>query len=284
MRKDDPSLPSRLLGSELRRIRKRAKYQAVDISRMTGIGSASISRLEKGARSLDTTQVAFILGLIKATPKEFSDAMTIAGLAASNICTLRHPARFPDQVGPLLALEEQAANATIFDPTGVPDLLQTESYIQATLSTLDTTDCDHESLLEARKLRQRRFSNLNGMQATFYLDERALRRHSNDASTMRDQLLHLAFMASTSQCRIRIIPADLPVPVTPGPVGIFEDPELPALAKVETPFATIFSQEESDTQHYGQEFKRLQNYALDPDESIVWMSTLADNLQPLTAD
>ncbi|MEU8413790.1 Scr1 family TA system antitoxin-like transcriptional regulator [Amycolatopsis japonica] len=69
--------------------------------------------------------------------------MIIAGLAASNICTLRHPVRFPDQVGPLLALEEQAANAMIFDPIGVPDLLQTESYVQATLSTLDTPACDH---------------------------------------------------------------------------------------------------------------------------------------------
>ncbi|MFE5565856.1 Scr1 family TA system antitoxin-like transcriptional regulator [Amycolatopsis japonica] len=38
----------------------------------------------------------------------------------------------------IAGLEEQAANPTIVDPTGVPDLLQTESYVQATLSTLDT--------------------------------------------------------------------------------------------------------------------------------------------------
>ncbi|WP_125695286.1 DUF5753 domain-containing protein [Amycolatopsis sp. WAC 04169] len=251
---------------------------------MTGIGSASISKLEKGMRSLSTVQVAFILGLVKATPKEFSDAMTIAGLAASNICTLRHPARFPDQVGPLLALEEQATNATIFDPAGVPDLLQTESYIQAELSTLDTPVWDHESLLEARKLRQRRFSNLNGMQATFYLDERVLRRHPNDASVMRDQLLHLTFMASTSQCHIRIIRANTPVPAAPGIVGLFEDRELPALTKTETPFATIFSQDESEVSFYRDEFKKLKNYAMDADESIAWMATQADNLQPLAAD
>ncbi|MFE6612023.1 DUF5753 domain-containing protein [Amycolatopsis sp. NPDC057786] len=250
---------------------------------MTGIGSSSISRLEKGARSLNNFEVAFILGLIKATPGEFSDAMTLAGLASSKTCTLRHPARFPDQVGPLLALEERAANAMIFDPTGVPDLLQTESYIRAELATLDTPVCAHESLLEARKLRQRRFSNVNGMQATFYLDERGLCRQPIDASMIRDQLLHLAFMASTSQCCIRIIPADIPVPVIPGPVGLFEDSELPALTKIETPFATIFSQDESEVRFYSDEFKKLKTHALDADESIAWMTTLAGNLQPLAA-
>lgn len=210
--------------------------------------------------------------------------MTIAGLAASNTCTLRHPIRFPDQVGPLLALEEQAASATIFDPTGVPDLLQTESYIKAELSTLDTPICDHEPLLEARKLRQRRFSNLNGMQATFYLDDRVLRRHSSDASVMRDQLLQLTFMASTSQCHIRIIPAEVPVPATPAPVALFEEPELPTLAKITTPFATIFSQNETEVRFYSTELKKLNKYSLDAGESIAWMATLADNLQPLTAD
>ncbi|MGK4593936.1 DUF5753 domain-containing protein [Amycolatopsis sp. WAC 04197] len=251
---------------------------------MTGIGSPSISRLEKGARRLDDFEVAFILGLIKATPREFADAMTLAGLAASKTCTLGHPARFPDQVGPLLAIEEQAAEATIFDPTGVPDLLQTEPYVRAELSALNIPVRNHESLLAARKLRQRRFSIINHVPATFYLHERGLRHQQKEASVMRDQLLQLTFMASTVQCQIRIVPADIPVPAPPGPVGLFEDSELPALARITTPFATIFSQNESEVRYYSEEFKKLKNYALDADESIAWMTTLADDLRPPAVD
>lgn len=272
-----PTLRSRLLGRELRRIRLRAGYQGNHMARRLGWLEYKVSKLENGKRLFSDLDVVNYLARAQATPEEVDEMMGIQRSIRDTFYMERHRPGYHDQprsIG-LLEQDDMSDSITSYDARSVPDLLQTEDYIRATLMGFGLSGDDLEEVVKMRLSRQRHAERfLRG--STFFVHERALSVKTQGRNLMRAQLAHLAIMAAASQCEVRVVPdtdTDADVPVN---FRIYCNGRHWVVVAVEIPTATFFFSGDDDFAAYREVLAAIKKTALGAEESISRINALAD--------
>ncbi|WP_409493963.1 DUF5753 domain-containing protein [Amycolatopsis sp. cmx-11-12] len=275
MTRETASQMSRVIGTEIRRIRRRAGIQAVYVAEMAGWEPSKMSRIEHGYRLPVLDECPRLLGLIRATPGEFSELMSLFRTAPDGYYLWRHGPGQSEQLDCLHKLELEADSLAMYDPAGVPELLHEESTIRAFLA-LGSTEPGGlvKSRVQARLKQQWAFAESTLARATFFIDERCIHGFAGVSDIMQKQLRHLEFLAMTSRTHVRIIPLSATMVAQHGAVTIFESDSLPASVRIRTPLATLVLENEEDVSYYKHVLADIEQSALSEDQSLTRLGEL----------
>lgn len=192
-----PTAHARLIGTRLRRYRKRGGYTAAHVAAETGISAGTISRLESGQRQTTAVLLAHLLGYYGATGFE-RDRLIRHHHAAHQRTWLAHDEEgFREHDVVMADCEKRACEITTYDPVAVPPLLRTPEY-SAALAEQTRPEPD---------MRPRMISiDQQEIPLTVLVTEQALRRRTMDNGILHGQLLQLVACARARHVDLRVIP------------------------------------------------------------------------------
>ena len=279
-----PSVRSRQLAVELRRLREEATLTGEEVASRLGWSAAKVSRMETARTAVAPADLQLLL-----------DLYGISGQHRERLIELGRTARqrgwwdaYADMLGPeyatLIALESEAESAGWYAAQIVPGLLQTEEYareiIRSTL--LISPPGEVERRVQVRMSRQRVLTRDNPLDLSVVLDEAALERQVGGAGVMRAQLHYLAEVAGSPNVRIQVLPnAAGAHPAVTGEFTILRFPELiaPDVVYLEHMTSNIYVEREAEVFRYNLALERLSTLAVGHEESVALIARQADAIK-----
>jgi transcriptional regulator with XRE-family HTH domain len=276
-----PSVRSRQLAAELRRLREASSLTGDEVAARLGWSPAKISRVETARNMISPVDLQAMLDLYEVSG-QYRDRLTELGRAARQRGWWD---KYADMLGPeyatLIALEADAETLRWFAAQIVPGLLQTENYardvIRSTL--LISPPGEIERRVKVRMSRQRVLDADIPLRLSVILDEAALRRVVGGAEVMREQLRHLLQAADRPNVDLRVLPSATGAhPAVMGEFTILQFPEMdaPDVVYLENMTSNLYVEREAEVFLYAMAFDRLTALTLDPDDSAALISGLAD--------
>jgi transcriptional regulator with XRE-family HTH domain len=269
----------RELGGELRRTRERAGYNGKDMATRLGWSTTKVSRVEVGARPISEEDIVMYLASCGLKVDEIDPILDLARERNLDHRMKSHGEKLPDELKTLIFHETTAAEINNFEPIFIPGLVQTEGYIRALLHEGDVHGDSVELRVRARMKRQLLLKKPAPPRCRFYVHENALRARIGSAKIMRDQVLHLLFVATLRYCDVRVLP------VTAGGRGLAFGPFQPMTYVEHEPVVytehdafSLFLDRGEHAGHYRRVLNRLGEAALGEGESRRFLADLADEL------
>lgn len=282
-----PFVRRRRLAAELVKLREHHGYSADRLSRETGIQRQKISRLENGRIRPDQQAIMQILAHFRVHTARWEEIMTIARQAQETGWW----EKYRNEMGPRQALyadlEAGATSISEYQMTLLPGLLQIPEYTQARAAAERAKAPDRfvvERSLEARATRQHMLHRPGGPSYEVVIDELAIRRHAAPPEVVRRQLDHIIDTGHHHQAiTIRVLPLAAPVPGNAVPRSAFStyrypDPEDPIVVAVDTITSDLVLTEPDAVGLYTGLFDSLRAAALDPTDSLDFLTTVAEHL------
>lgn len=272
------TIPRRLLGGELKRLRLRAGASQADAGKAVGKDQSRINKVEGGQSNLRPEELAALLDFLGATEAEREKVTAMAVEARK-----RHPRTrayvdpLPDSYLRLTHLEAQASAVLTYERGIFPGLLQCPEYAEAVMLAGDgfwwAASYEERVNRVAFRLERQRlvFDADPPKQVEFIVTDDALRTAFGGPAVMRRQFEHvLRLIDARRAIRVRLLPTTLPD--NPAPNGgftliRFEDPAPPvgfvAVAYGPSPYMSM----PADTDALNRTFEWLRTSALSAAES-----------------
>jgi transcriptional regulator with XRE-family HTH domain len=274
-RQAPPTVRSRRLAFELRRLRAAAGLTRDQVSEQTGINPATLYRHETAsARSKPQrrTMIA-LLNLYGASEQQRANLLALS--REDDVQTWLRPyhAELPEPYTAYISFEAEARTVRDYESLFIPGLLQTEGYaralIRGNLPMANQKEVDQR--VQARMERQALLSNDDPLQLWAIVDEAALQRQVGGADVMRDQLAAIAKAADEPHITVQVIPFS--VGAHAGMQGSFflldfPNPADPELVVIDSMAGDLFLETEADIRRYGLLFDNLRGVALSPHDSL----------------
>ena len=206
---ENPTIQRRRLGLALKRAREAAGKTQEDAAKTIDAASSKISRLELGQSGLKLTDLGALLQLygIKGEEADYMRGLAKSGRQRGRWSSYRNV--IPDWFRQYVELEADASEIRWYQAEIVPGILQVESYSRAILTARPRpTDDEAEKQIQVRLQRQTILDRPDFPELAFVLSESAIRRVVGDATTMRDQLMHLAQLTERSNVTLQVLPFD----------------------------------------------------------------------------
>jgi transcriptional regulator with XRE-family HTH domain len=278
-----PSVRSRQLAAELRRLRGEAGLTGEEVAARLGWSPAKVSRVETARTVVSPADLQSLLDLYEISG-QYRDRLTGLGRTARQRGWWD---AYADMLGPeyatLIALEADAESASWYAAQIVPGLLQTEEYareiIRSTL--LISPPGEIERRVRVRINRQRVLTADTPLRLAVILDEAALHRLVGGPEVMHAQLRHLAQAAAQPNIDLRVLSnAAGAHPAVMGEFTILRFPELvaPDVVYLENMTSNLYVEREAEVFRYTMAFDRLNTLALASEESLALITGLADAL------
>jgi hypothetical protein len=179
--------------------------------------------------------------------------------------------------------ENDAATIQVYMPLVVPGLLQTEAYMEAQFKSSARPPAWRRKAVKARLRRQEILDRTDGTAPQFsaVITEASLRYRWGMHADRREQIEHLAEMSRRRNIELRIQRFD-----DGPPTGIFSmvnilgflDDE-PPIVFVETDYTIEEVSLPEAVQGYVQSFDRACDAALEPEDTTVYLETLAKRME-----
>ncbi|GDY32635.1 helix-turn-helix domain-containing protein [Gandjariella thermophila] len=270
---------TRGIGLELERYRKAARMTLEQVGERLGVSASTISRLENGKREPTSEEVASILAVLGVTGAE-RDRL-IDQSRGGNGWGLVESSNPTAQSRTYLNFEARATAIINFELMLVPGLAQTADYAHAVISAIqvDGDDPDIEARVARRMARQAILTRKNPPRLDLLVTETALRIPIGGPRVMARQVRHLAELAERRNVSVRVIPAG--VPGHAGLLGqfvILEFPQDAPIVHVEDRTTGLFLDDADKVKLYRLTAEKLTDVALDEQESIRLMASIANHL------
>ena len=185
------SVPA-FFGSELRRYRKAARLTQDELGERINYTGALIGMIETATRT-PTLQFA-----------EMCDRVMDTDGSLTRLWPLVNKTIYPSWFQGYVELEAIATAIFSFNPQNVPGLLQTEDYARALLQACWSEDV--EQRVAARLERQKLLESPSTPLVWAILDESVLRRPIGGREVLREQLKHLAELATSRRIVLQVLP------------------------------------------------------------------------------
>ncbi|TDC97715.1 helix-turn-helix transcriptional regulator [Actinomadura sp. 7K507] len=275
------------LAAKLRTLREEREMTADELAKGIHYSRTKISRLENAYGRPDVGDVITVLDALDVAGPEWEEIVRLARDASSKGWW----DRFGDSMGSrqkLYAdLEAGAATVRDYSPTGIPAVLQTPEFIDA-LVKLDKSNrpirYTPARMTEARRQRQLHFLRPDGPTYDTVLDEFVILRLDVHADVMIKQLRHMVDIVSAEErLTVRFLRYNARItggllPKSSVALYTFPADEDPAMAVVETVTNDLVHTDPEELARYDGDYKRLQEAALAPEESLAFLSETADRL------
>ncbi|GLY93714.1 helix-turn-helix transcriptional regulator [Actinoplanes sp. NBRC 103695] len=274
---ESPTLRRRRLGAELKRCREAAGLTQEAVSRHFEWNTAKLTRIETARVAVTARDVRDLLSLYGRHDEDYREAMVeLARMSKERSWWTDY--KDVMRPGNFVGLEAGATAMRVFEPTVVPGLLQTESYIRALMrSGSDAPPAVTDRRVSLRLHRQGRLTGANPLELRAIVDESVLRRRIGGEGVMRDQLQHLVDMAQSPNVTIQILPLDFGEHLfLGGPAALLEFRETTHLDVVylEGLAGDYYEEQPSEVARYREEFDRLGAGALDHRMSLKMIESL----------
>ena len=274
------------LGAEMRRQRQLAGKSGREMSRLTGISHAGVSRIETGQSVPSLPQVqawCVALGLDEATHQRLSgmvaDALgeidSLREVAAAGLTPLQEDVR---------ELEATTRVMRHFQCSHVPGLLQTRDYARHVLElALAVPAEDVDQAVGVRMDRQSILAD-PGRRFEFVLTEGALRWRPTGAARelVPGQLDHIAGLSRLPAIKVGVIPLDAPMHALPiSPFIIYDEREDGGqpFVTIELAHAALYPAADEDVKAYRSRLAELRKSALFGDAGREALARIAGALR-----
>ncbi|MEV8455622.1 helix-turn-helix transcriptional regulator [Streptomyces sp. NPDC052095] len=276
---DMPTMRSRRLGGELRRLRLEAGLKVQDASDALECGQPKISQIEngkRGIRPLDLTTLFNLYGVederhranLRRLAKEIHKVDWWSG----------HGPFLYDALKDYLTLEADSQAVRTFEPMLVPGLLQTEAYARQVFGVVPSAE-KIESLVQTRMKRKELLDNTEGFLLRAVIDAPALHRISGGPNVVCEQLQHLLTEGSRPNVTIQVLPLDSVLPMEQymsfASLSLMPEPPVEVVWLEHLTGGTLLEQR-GDVQRYAKAWDELTAAALSPSASRRYIRDLIE--------
>ncbi|AXG78233.1 helix-turn-helix domain-containing protein [Streptomyces paludis] len=210
--RDMPTMRSKRLGNELRRLRLERGYKVQDIAEKLQCGQPKVSQIENGKRGIRPLDLTVLLDFY-----EIDDAAYVASVR--RLAKEIHKVDWWSSQGPLLhdtlrdylTLEADSELVREYVPTVIPGLLQTETYMRRIFETRHPAE-KIGPLAETRLKRKELIDAQLDFTLRTIIDVAVLHRISRSPAVAREQLEYLLEMGDRPNVSIQILPLDAAIP------------------------------------------------------------------------
>ncbi|GAB1326902.1 helix-turn-helix domain-containing protein [Streptomyces sennicomposti] len=282
----EPTVRTRRLGSELRRLREAAGLKTDDVVARTGMTQSKISRVESARLGIRPDALDTLLDLYGVTDAEKRAALHVFARDGRKRGWWQ---TYRDVISPayadLISLEADATDMRAYESTLIPGLLQTAEYARATISAINVTSTDGEvdALVEVRLARQSVLTRPQPLALWAVIHEAALHpKVKNAPQMMKAQLQKLLDISRLPTVSIQVLPLDAPPHVgLSGSFTVVGFPEATDLDVVllEHLTSALYVEEPEEVSRYGTAFEHLRAAALPFDESADLIEQLKDKIR-----
>lgn len=278
-----PTVRSRRLRFELRRLREQTDYTYEQVADALGWSGSKVYRIETDKVGVIPRDVNRMLDLYGVEKGERRDALIALSRdkGHENGWWHRYGDVLPEWFQVYVSLESEAETLREYESELVPGLLQTEDYAQAILQTAPNTEPDDEieRTVAARLARQEALTReRNPVRFWAVLNEAVARRMVGGPKTMASQLLHLVEMSRLPNVAIQIMPFDVGAHAAMrSSFHILRFPESTDrhVVYVETQTGSLYMEDPADVERYILMYDYLRGKALGAEESAEWMRQVA---------
>lgn len=278
----EPTLRAQWLGQQLRELRESTGRKLSDAAEYLQRSSATISRFEIADYPVRRGDLLALMDLYGVSDERRRDALIkLAEEVWRKGWWNGYAEHIPGSVMDYSWLEDRASAIRSLDLVAIPGLLQTRDYAEAIITSMapDAPAEERERWVQFRMTRQQVLDKDEPPRVAAVLDEALLRRTVGDPEVMRAQLGHLLEIARPPSIEIRVLPFSAGAHTGhEGAFTVVGMPEpYPDVVYVETPAGGIYV-EAPDTDRFARAYDRLQEIALEPDQSAELISAIAEEL------
>lgn len=277
-----PTIRSRQVANELRRLRKKAGLTTGEVGSRLGLSQSKVSRVETGTSGLQIDDVAAMLGLYHVPAKRRDEILGLVRQAAEPGWVQLHGRNLPEQWQALIEWEDKATTLQNWAPLGIPGLLQIADYARAIIQGMaesELSESEVDIMVRARLGRQSILSRPLPPQLHVLLYEPALHVSVGGPAVLTAQLRQVVEAAKRPKITVQVVPfAAGPHPGMEGPFVLMSFPADPALVYLENRVMSIFLEEDPHTESYKLAWQRVLAKALSPERSVKLIADLARKL------
>ena len=281
-----PTIRRRRLGTALRRLRDEAGLTTTEIGDRLGWSHSKVSRIETSRTPVTTVDVANLLAQYEIAGDEAEALLKLAREAKQHGWWHNFSEVLPEWFESYLGFEVEACRISNFEPQVVPGLLQTEQYATAVLGAhaLAMTPDEMDRWVALRQARQTRLTEKGEpLQLDVVIGEGALRQLIGGASVMRGQLRQLTALGELPNVTLRVLPFEAGThPALNGAFVVLEfpDPEDPRIVYLDNLVGSLYLESIREVGLYRLAYQKLQDLALQPDESARLIVKLTEEITP----
>ncbi|MFE1522209.1 helix-turn-helix domain-containing protein [[Kitasatospora] papulosa] len=280
-----PTARKIVLGQELRRLRKAARFTMAEATEGLGFSEAQLQRIETGTSSLRRAQhLRELLDRYTVTDPAVIDELLKIQREASNEewVTAFTDAMTPTQMSKFVGIEEVARTIRAYHPLLPWGSLQTEAYARALFAMQQPVlEVPTESVDKAVRLRMQRREFItredDPVQVVAVIGEAALRHIVGDVEVMREQCEDLIKLSQLENVTIQILPTNGKRYRFAADFSILDmGDELPPQVQADNAWGALaMSGKPRDVGVFSRRFERLSASALPPEETVDYVRTLA---------
>jgi transcriptional regulator with XRE-family HTH domain len=263
---NDPVTMRRKLRVELRRLRTARDLTQRHVAGQLDWSQSKVIRIENGSVAVGVTDLEAMLRLYGVDDQDTIASMSDMARGSKKLPFTDYKAVLPAKTLRFFAYESSASIIREVQPLLVPELLQTEEYARALLSSWGTEATRINQLWAARQERQELLDRPEAPEMFFILDEVAVRRPVGSDGIMSRQRDRLLELNTRPRISVQVMRVDVGVNVElHGPFVHLEFPGVDDrdVLYLEDPMGDyVFHDEEGVTNQYLDTFLALEKIAL----------------------
>lgn len=281
-----PPVRRRLLGATLRRYREALGYGLEDAARVLECDRSKISRIETGQRGIRVKELRELLAEYGVPGEEQAALIAVAHRAPQHGWWEEYRDVLSDAARDYVVMEAAASEILGYEPSAVPDLLQTADYARAVADADPAlaTDEQRAHAVEAKLNRQRVVLGERRVRFDAVLGEGILHQSVGTRNLMRVQLATLAAIADEGEgpdagVTLRILPfaAGAYAAAGSGAMTILRFSGAPSLGVIHLTAVSggVSLDDQENVARHMRAFARLRGVALTPSASARLLRKLA---------
>jgi transcriptional regulator with XRE-family HTH domain len=285
--KSSPTLLRRQLGAELRRLRSRVGRTVADVAAELGWSESKLSRIETASTGIRNADLQRLFGVYHVEEIDRARLVSLAGQARQRGWWEAYTDVLPNAYESYIGFEAEASSIFTYEAQVVPGLLQTAEYANAVLHaggvySEPSTSSDPgvtDQRIAVRLARQAVLIHEPPPTYRAVLDEAVLRRPVGGADVQRRQMLRLVEASERRGITIQVLPFSAGAhPALHGSFILLEfaGSEERPLVYSEGMTGGVFRTRPEELETYRATFEALRTAALQAEESVAFIKTLAN--------
>lgn len=265
----------RTIARVMKRARLRAGIKSGTAARHADVSPGTLTKYEK-AENPWPVPVVYVLSEFYGLSREDRDKLVELARQKELGWWHRHQ-EIPEWFESYIGLEAEAHTVSNYEDGVIPGLLQTEDYARAILAADIDADSDEqvEGHVTVRMQRQKRLTEESPLQFNAVFNESALYRAVGGAEVMCEQIALLLGHAELPNVDLRVLPFEAGShPAAGNSFATMQFPNLldnvsfDDIALIEYQTGALYLESEQEVDLYARIFRRLQEKALSPEESV----------------
>jgi transcriptional regulator with XRE-family HTH domain len=280
-----PSVRTRQLARDLRRIREAAGVTGEAAAAQLGWSGAKISRIENARTLITVADLRKLIELYGVTGAESERLVDLARTARQRGWWAMYAETLRPEQATYIGLESEATAIHSYDVLIFAGLVQTERYMRALFNVAGNqiSPGEVERRVQIRLTRQQRIYGVNGppINLVAIFDESVIRHNVGGPDVMREQLLHVLELSDLPNITLGVLPYSVGAHL--GMAGAFKIFQFPHYMDPEVVYTEQFNSElliedERYAYEYSLAFNDVRSKALGQESSIAFIRQIAENL------